>query len=109
MARCPCHDDRKQSLSIGRGERAWCSNARWDVTRMTIIARVGIKPRDLFYDAEAKPTERPQIVAVYEYPNGVQKLRKSDKSFSWRRPDGKGGWITTGRGVPHSLCGRFAW
>lgn len=68
-----------------------------------IIARVGIKPRDLFYDAEAKPTERPQIVSVYEYPNGVQKLRKSDKSFTWRRPDGKGGWIYNRQGVPHSL------
>lgn len=65
-----------------------------------IIARVGIKPRDLFYD---KPAERPQIVAVYEYPNGVQKLRKSDKSFSWRRPDGRGGWIYNRQGVPHSL------
>ena len=43
-------------------------------------------------------------MAVYEYPNGVQKLRKSEKSFSWRRPDGKGGWIYNRQGVPHSLC-----
>lgn len=103
MARCPCHDDRKQSLSIGRGEKGVVLKCQAGCDTRDIIARVGIKPRDLFYDAEAKPTERPQIVAVYEYPNGVQKLRKSDKSFSWRRPDGKGGWIYNRQGVPHSL------
>lgn len=102
MARCPCHDDRKQSLSIGRGERGIVLKCQAGCDTRDVIARVGIKPRDLFYDAE-KPTERPQIVAVYEYPNGVQKLRKSDKSFSWRRPDGKGGWIYNRQGVPHSL------
>lgn len=68
-----------------------------------VIARVGIKPRDLFYDSVAKTTERPQVVAVYEYPGGVQKLRRSDKSFTWRRPDGKGGWIYNRQGVPHAL------
>ena len=103
MARCPCHDDRKQSLSIGRGEKGVVLKCQAGCDTRDIIARVGIKPRDLFYDAEAKPTERPQIVAVYEYPDGVQKLRKSDKSFSWRRPDGKGGWIYNRQGVPHSL------
>lgn len=103
MARCPCHDDRKQSLSIGRGEKGVVLKCQAGCDTRDIIARVGIKPRDLFYDAGAKPTERPQIVAVYEYPNGVQKLRKSDKSFSWRRPDGKGGWIYNRQGVPHSL------
>lgn len=68
-----------------------------------VIARVGIRPRDLFYDAETKTTERPQVVAVYEYPGGVQKLRRSDKSFTWRRPDGKGGWTYNRQGVPHAL------
>lgn len=68
-----------------------------------VIARVGIRPRDLFYDSEAKATERPQVVAIYEYPGGVQKLRRSDKSFTWRRPDGKGGWTYNRQGVPHSL------
>ncbi len=102
MARCPCHDDRKQSLSIGRGEKGIVLKCQAGCDTRDVIARVGIKPRDLFYDAE-KPTGRPQIVAVYEYPGGVQKLRRSDKSFSWRRPDGKGGWIYNRQGVPHSL------
>ena len=56
-----------------------------------------------FLRCRGNPPERPQIVAVYKYPGGVQKLRKSDKSFSWRRPDGKGGWIYNRQGVSPSL------
>nr|DAI49738.1 MAG TPA: DNA directed DNA polymerase [Caudoviricetes sp.] len=103
MARCPCHDDRKQSLSIGRGEKGVVLKCQAGCNTHDVIACVGIKPRDLFYNTESKPTERPQIVAVYEYPNGVQKLRKSDKSFSWRRPDGKGGWVYNRKGIQPSL------
>lgn len=103
MARCPCHDDRKQSLSIGRGEKGVVLKCQAGCDTRDVIARVGIRPRDLFYDAETKTTERPQVVAIYEYPGGVQKLRRSDKSFTWRRPDGKGGWIYNRQGVPHSL------
>ena len=103
MARCPCHDDRRQSLSIGRGEKGVVLKCQAGCDTRDVIARVGIRPRDLFYDAETKTTERPQVVAIYEYPGGVQKLRRSDKSFSWRRPDGKGGWTYNRQGVPHSL------
>lgn len=103
MARCPCHDDRRQSLSIGRGEKGVVLKCQAGCDTRDVITRVGIKPRDLFYNAETKTTERPQVVAIYEYPGGVQKLRRSDKSFSWRRPDGKGGWTYNRQGVPHSL------
>ena len=68
-----------------------------------IIARVGLKPRDLFYDSQEKPQEKRRIVATYNYPGGVQKIRYSDKSFSWRQPDGKGGWIWNRQGVKPSL------
>lgn len=68
-----------------------------------IIARVGLKPRDLFYDSQEKPQEKRRIVATYNYPGGVQKLRYSDKSFSWRQPDGKGGWIYSRKGIKPSL------
>lgn len=104
MVRCPCHDDRKQSLSVGRGEKGIVLKCQAGCATRDILARVGLQPRDLFYDAP--PTNgksRPQIVATYNYPDGVQKLRRSDKSFSWRRPDGKGGWIYNRKGVPHRL------
>ena len=103
MARCPCHDDRKQSLSIGRGQKGVVLKCQAGCDTHDILARVGLKPRDLFYDSESTKKTRAEVVAIYTYPNGVQKLRKSDKSFSWRRPDGKGKWIYNRQGIPHSL------
>lgn len=103
MARCPCHDDKKQSLSIGRGQKGVVLKCQAGCDTRDIIARVGLKPRDLFYDSQEKPQEKRRIVATYNYPGGVQKLRYSDKSFSWRQPDGKGGWIWNRNGIRPSL------
>ena len=102
MARCPCHDDKKQSLSIGRGQKGVVLKCQAGCDTRDIIARVGLKPRDLFYEQE-KPQEKRRIVATYDYPGGVQKIRYSDKSFSWRQPDGKGGWIWNRNGISPSL------
>ena len=33
----------------------------------------------------------------------AQKLRRQDKSFFWRRPDGNGGWVYNRQGVPPTL------
>ena len=101
MARCPCHDDKKQSLCIGNGEKGVVLKCQAGCDTRAIFDRVGLKPADLFF--EKKQNSRPQVTATYQYPNGVQKLRRSDKSFTWRRPDGKGGWIYNRKGVPHSL------
>lgn len=101
MARCPCHDDKKQSLCIGNGEKGVVLKCQAGCDTRAILDRVGLKPADLFF--EKKQDNRPQVIATYQYPNGVQKLRRSDKSFAWRRPDGKGGWIYNRKGVPHSL------
>ena len=103
MARCPCHNDKKQSLSIGRGQKGVVLKCQAGCDTRDIIARVGLKPRDLFYDSQEKPKEKRQIVATYDYPGGVQKIRYSDKSFSWRQPDGKGGWIYSRKGIKPSL------
>ena len=102
MARCPCHDDKKQSLSIGRGQKGVVLKCQAGCDTRDIIARVGLRACDLFYEQE-KPQEKRRIVATYNYPGGVQKLRYSDKSFSWRQPDGKGGWIYSRKGIKHSL------
>lgn len=99
MARCPCHDDRKQSLSIGLGEKGVVLKCQAGCDTSAILERVGLKPSDLFYEPRAAQNKRPEIVAIYEYPNGVQKLRYSDKHFTWRKPDGNGGWIYNRQGV----------
>ena len=102
MARCPCHDDKKQSLSIGRGQKGVVLKCQAGCDTRDIIARIGLRSCDLFYEQE-KPQGKRRIVATYNYPGGVQKLRYSDKSFSWRQPDGKGGWIYSRKGIKHSL------
>ena len=62
---------------------------------------MGITVKDLYQ--ESKPKERPSITATYTYPSGAQKLRYSDKHFSWRHPNGKDGWEWNRKGVPREL------
>lgn len=105
-AHCPAHDDQHGSLSISTGQdgrillkcHAGCGVE-------DIAGALGLSVKDLFVDKpkDAPVKGRPPVVAAYTYPNGTQKLRRADKSFSWRRPDGKGGWIYNRQGVPHSL------
>lgn len=93
IAKCPAHDDRKASLCISTGEdgrillkcQAGCDYR-------DVAAAIGITEADLFPPKEDKP----YIVATYQYQDasGVivgEKLRYSDKHFTWRRPKG-GGW-----------------
>ena len=99
---CPAHDDKKQSLSISVGDDGRVllkCHAGCDVTRIT--AAMGITVKDLYQ--ESKPKERPSITATYTYPSGAQKLRYSDKHFSWRHPNGKDGWEWNRKGVPREL------
>lgn len=123
MARCPAHNDRNASLSIGQGRdgrlllkcHAGCSTE-------DICAVLGLSTRDLFAEITpgkafpsygATPTKRrgktrSPIVATYDFKDDAgnviaQKLRRADKSFIWRRPDGKGGWIWNRDGVPPRL------
>lgn len=143
MARCPAHDDRRQSLSLSTGAagqvllycHAGCNTE-------AVLEHLGLTPRDLFppeaprdgtspreKDSREKnsapPREKdsreknspphrekggkpPAVVAVYDYRDEggklvAQKLRRADKSFTWRRPDGQGGWVYNRQGVPHRL------
>ena len=101
MARCPCHDDRKQSLSIGAGEKGIVMNCQAGCDTKDILAKVGLKMGDLF--REERRSGKPEVTKIYVYPNGAQKLRYSDKRFGWRRPDGRDGWIWSRRGLGHTL------
>lgn len=52
--------------------------------------------------------QRGAVVATYTYTDAAgqllaQKLRYENKSFCWRRPDGKGGWIWNRDGLPPLL------
>ena len=114
MAKCPAHPDSKPSLSIGLGGdnrillkcQAGCAVEdildALELTKRDLFAEV--TPGDAFPDyGGQKRTERPPVVATYTYPSGVQKLRRADKSFIWRQPDKRHGWIWNRKGVPHEL------
>lgn len=100
-AHCPAHNDTHGSLSIFTGQDGRILfNCHAGCSVDAIAGALGLSVKDLFED---KPKVKPQIQAIYTYPSGVQKLRRTDKSFVWRRPDGKGGWIYNRQGIPHSL------
>ena len=91
-ARCPCHEDRVNSLSLGESDdgkilikcHAGCSfNA--------IVEKMGFSTHDLF-----PSTDKPQPVAYYDYTDEESKLlyqvvRMSNKDFPQRKP-APGGW-----------------
>ena len=107
-ALCPAHDDKKPSLSVGLGEDGKVllhCHAGCDVREM--VAAIGMTEADLFADAPAQPG-KPEIVAAYDYTDMdgnllYQVVRRSDKSFRQRRPDGRGGWIWNIKGTPRVL------
>lgn len=124
--RCPAHDDTHNSLSIATGKNGRVLlNCHAGCTLEAITAALGISKRDLFQDpapgregftmSDLKPVdgEKPRgkkspssaakVTAVYQYPNGAQKLRRADKSFVWRQPDGRGGWVYNRKGLKPCL------
>ena len=95
-ARCPAHDDKRNSLSIDTGDdgrvllfcHAGCSS-------QDICKAVGLDLRDLFPVKAGSSQKR--ILSTYDYrdENGkllFQKVRFEPKDFRCRVPDGNGGW-----------------
>ena len=110
---CPAHGDTHQSLSVSVGKdgrvllkcHAGCSTE-------DIVWAMGIQMKDLFVDITPEQAfqkqGKPQVVATYQYVDAAgqtiaEKLRRADKSFMWRHPDGAGGWAYNRKGVPFCL------
>ncbi|MCO6458765.1 MAG: hypothetical protein J5I93_25945 [Pirellulaceae bacterium] len=111
-ARCPAHEDRRASLSIGEGEdgralvkcHAGCKPD-------AICAAVGLRVVDLMPTADTlpKPSKprgngKPRIVAQYDYRDEAgnvlfQAVRFDPKDFRQRRPKPGGGWEWSVKGV----------
>lgn len=101
MAKCPCHNDNKASLAIGLGRNGnILLHCQAGCDKQDILNKVGVSFRDITAE---KTSSTKSIVATYKYPSGVEKVRFSDKSFSWRKPDEKGGYIWNRQGMPHEL------
>jgi putative DNA primase/helicase len=106
-AKCPAHDDRRQSLSVttGRDDRlllkchAGCPS--W-----TIVETLGLQMSDLFPEARVRTNGRGRmtIVAEYDYRDEsgtllYQTIRLAPKGFRQRRPNGPNQWIWSLKGV----------
>jgi len=106
-ARCPCHDDKKNSLSITE-----TSNGRTlmkcfaGCPTENVMASMGLSMSALFEKKEYSPSFQPtrehrqdsMFTKIYDYTdkNGnllYQVCRTKDKQFPQRTPDGNGGWI----------------
>lgn len=107
MARCPVHGDKTASLSISQGDKggivlhcfAGCDNA-------DILGAAGLTQKDIQPSKDNKPAGK-RIVAIYSYTDDAgkmthQKIRYSDKSFTWRQPKGDG-WQFNRNGIAPTL------
>ena len=100
MAQCPAHEDRKPSLSAATG----------DDGRVLLKCHAGCQTEDVLlamhltyadlHSISTTPTLRssPSTPTTYDYcdVDGTllsQSVRRADKSFSVRTPDGNGGWV----------------
>ena len=103
-ARCPLHDDAKNSLSVSLGNdgkllihcHAGCNTPQ-------ILYQCGLTMRELFPD-HGRRKSRGEIVAEYDYCDESGKLlfqvvRLKPKNFQQRQPDGKGDWTWSTKGV----------
>lgn len=100
IARCPAHEDRVQSLSIGIGnDERVLLHCHAGCKTPTIVEAMDLKVTDLFVRASTLTSNgQRRIVESYNYVDtfGVllyQVVRYEPKDFRQRRPDGKGGWI----------------
>ena len=113
-ARCPVHDDRRNSLYIGQKTdgkimihcQAGCDNDR-------ILAAAGLTYADLFTEKKSPKQEPAKREAVYDYPDEARgihlrkiRMRNPDgsKSFFWQR-DEAGEWKNGRAGIDPPLYG----
>jgi len=94
-ARCPAHDDRRQSLTVREGDDGRVLlHCHAGCTPHEIVSALGLRLGDLF---PPKQRTSRRIVATYDYRDAAgellfQVVRFEPKDFRQRRPDGAGGW-----------------
>jgi len=106
-ARCPAHDDQRNSLSlkVGDDERvltkchAGCQFSHIaDAIGLSMSSFFSPQPFHASSNRKNGPKPKTEIITIYDYHDATGQLlyqvcRTPDKQFPQRRPDGKGGWI----------------
>jgi len=97
-AKCPCHDDKHQSLSVAEKD-----------DRIMLYCHAGCSFNDIIKTLNiSRNREERQITNIYDYTDSEGKLlyqvvRYYPKNFRQRRPDGDGGWIWDMKGIKTTL------
>lgn len=117
-ARCPAHDDRRESLSVNVGaDGKVILHCHAGCDTVDVIRLLGLMWSDLFPKPVAKASSnrtgkaKSKIVATYDYHDEQDRLlfqvvRFDPKDFRQRKPDGNGGWtwsVKDVRRVPYRL------
>ena len=107
--RCPAHDDRSPSLSVGvgaDGQVLLCCQAGCELD--DVLAKLGLEVRDLFASRNGDGNGR-RIAETYDYEDEggallYQVVRFDPKDFRQRRPGTNGeAWVWNLRGVRRVL------
>ena len=107
QCRCPAHEDTTPSLSVSLGnEGRVLLKCHAGCSADAICKAAGLILADLMPSTGPRHSTNgePRIVATYDYCDEVggvlfQVCRLEPKSFRQRRPDGKGGWNWSVKGV----------
>jgi putative DNA primase/helicase len=97
MTCCPAHDDRHPSLSITERDGKILVNCHAGCEQSAVVE--ALKVSGLWPESKSEhSTYANPTVAVYDYTDSTGKLlyqivRKQNKDFLQRYPDGAGGWI----------------
>lgn len=104
-AKCPAHDDKRESLSIGLSENEKILlKCQAGCDYKAVLEAIGEKESILFPMDEKQKKSFGNIVAEYSYFDEFGKLlyqcvRFKPKDFRQRQPNGNGGWSWNLKGV----------
>jgi hypothetical protein len=111
LARCPAHEDHNPSLSIKLSGDKILLNCLAGCDTDKVLKAINLTMADLFLDkkdASSKRIEKSKVKGkiekIYQYCDEQSKVifevvRYKPKDFSFRRPDGKGGYIDNIEGI----------
>ena len=114
QACCPCHDDRKASLSVGSHGGVVLVRCQAGCDTKDIVRSIGLEMKDLFppsSNGHSRNGKFGKIVETYDYRDADGKLifqavRMEPKDFRQRQPKDGGGWKWSVKGckvVPYRL------